>query len=547
MAYNETIENLKLALSGYSKDEEALNELYKNALENINKQHTAATERIENQYRTDRNQAYTDTAREERNTLNALASRGLGFSGETAQAKLNSDIILANRFGKLASDKNASVTDLELQFADKKNALAFDQAEKISAYHDRRNKLNAEIAGMELSKEQSEAQIKADMDKLQAELEQKAKELEWQKENAEADRSAEREKYLAQIKADMDKLQAELEQKAKELEWQKENAEANRSAEREKYLLQIKADMAKLQAELDQKAEELAWEKENAEANRSAEREKYLLQIKADMAKLQAELDQKAEELAWEKENAEANRNAEKEQYEAEIRAKKELEILAMETERQLLEAELKAKYNSNNSSSSSSSSSSNSSSNSSNKTDSDKNGYSPSTSAKDLAKQLVSCATGGNSTVKTEKQKYYINKYLLDMKENYNINSDYYNELVLMLKAYGYTASSESDMRIQVITYDSDDTYDTVYKQTYNKNILQGMSESNAKKDATAKATQSRMDYIYSRAKNDTEFKNCCKAIGIDTTTVNDYLKSVSSQTSSSGRPSNNTTNLLK
>lgn len=470
MAYSDTIENLKAALNDYSEDEEALNTLYKKALANIINQQNAAKENIETQYRADRNQAYSDTMREERNTLNTLASRGLGFSGETAQTKLNSNVILGNRFGKLTSDKNANTTELELQFADKKNALAFDQAEKLNTYHDQRNKLYAEIADMELSKEQGEAEI---------------------------------------------------------------------NAEREKYVAQIKADMAKLQAELDHKAEELAWEKENAEANRTAEREKYIAQIKAGMAELQAQLDQKAEELAWQKENAEADRIAEKEKYEAEIRAKKELEILAMETERQLLQAELNAKYNSNGSSGSSGSS---------NGSGNDKDGYSPSTSAKDLAKQLVSCATGGNSNIKTEKQLYYINKYLLDMKENYNINSDYYNELVLMLKAYGYTASSESEMRIQVITYDSNDTYDTVYKQTYNRNILNGMSESNAKKDATAKATASRMDYIYSRAKNDTEFKNCCKEIGIDTATINSYLNSMSSQSNtSSGRPTNNTTNQLK
>ncbi len=639
MAYNNTINNLKTALASYSEDEKKLNELYKNALSNLSNQHTNAKNEIETQYRADRNQAYSDTAREERNTLNTLAARGLGFSGETAQAKLNSGIILGNRFSELASKKNSNMKDIELQFADKKNELAFDQAAKISDYHDRRNKLNAEIAGMELQKEQDDAKLAqekylaesslaAEMERHQNELSQRDKELQWEKENASSNRDAERAKYEAELRAQMERLQAELSQRDKEFQWEKMNDVSNRAAEKAKYEAQIKADMEKLQAELAMKQQELQWEKENASSNRDAEKTKYEAELRAQMERLQAELSQRDKEFQWEKENAVANRDADKakyeaqikadmeklqaelemknkeliqqqlensaersaekdkyqaqikadmeqlqaelemkqqelqwakeksaselaakqEEYEAEIRAKKELELLGWEMKKQMLDAELNAKKTQNGNSSSN-----NSSGNSSNKNQSTENkGYAPSITAKDLGKQLVSSASGGKTSLNGDKQMYYVNKYLLDLSENYDLNEDYLNDLLLVLKSYGYTSSSTDDMKVQVISYDAKEHYEKIYGEQYNKLIVQGADERTAKTSAKDVAIEKQLDYIYASAQDESEFKKCCQKLGIPQGNVDRYLKilrlsSSGGNMSGGGKGMNTTVNMLK
>ena len=320
MAFYDTIEALKAELKGYSDDEHRIAELYRSAVKNNQKSYNDSSAQIEARYEYDRNQAYADNARDERNTMNMLASRGLGFSGEAAQAKLNSNTVLANRLGALARSKNEA----------DKNRLG----------------LMADIAALESDKEQHDASLAAEKD---------------------------------------------------------------------------------------------------------------------------------------------------------------------------MFDRELYAKYHSgkNNGSNGGNGSNGSNSSNGSNGSISELSGFTPDISPKDLAKLMVTNATDDNY-IETDDDEYLINRYMLDIYENYGVDDEYMNELVFMLKAYGYDDVSLDELRVQVITRDADEYYKESYKQTVDLYISEGMEENSARTAARQEATRKKLEYIKRRCKSDDEFINCCKQLGI-------------------------------
>jgi hypothetical protein len=163
-----------------------------------------------------------------------------------------------------------------------------------------------------------------------------------------------------------------------------------------------------------------------------------------------------------------------------------------------------------------------------------------------------VSSASGGNSSLKGDKQMYYIHKYLLDLTENYDLNEDYLNDLLLVLKSYGYTSSSTEDMRVQVLSYDAKEHYNKIYSEQYNKLIVQGTNERAAKTSAKDVAIERQLDFIYASAQDEAEFKKCCEKVGIPQGNVDRYLKvlrlsSSGGNMSGGGRGTNTTVNMLK
>lgn len=346
MAFYDTIEALKAELKGYSDDEHRIAELYRSAVKNNQKSYNDSSAQIEAQYEYDRNQAYADNARDERNTMNMLASRGLGFSGEAAQAKLNSNIVLANRLGALARSKNEA------------------DAELLKDYNDKDYNLSLEFA------------------------------------------------------------------------------------------------------------------------DRQGEADKNRLGLMADIAALESD----------------------KEQHDASLAAEKDM-----------FDRELYAKYHSgkNNGSNGSNGDNGNNSSNGSNGSISELSGFTPDISPKDLAKLMVTNATDDNY-IETDDDEYLINRYMLDIYENYGVDDEYMNELVFMLKAYGYDDVSLDELRVQVITRDADEYYKESYKQTVDLYISEGMEENSARTAARQEATRKKLEYIKRRCKSDDEFINCCKQLGI-------------------------------
>ncbi len=457
MAYTDQINSLKEALNSYSAEEEKLSALYKTAIENAEKAHQTAKAQLESQYQRDRNAVYADNARDERNFNNLLAERGLGFSGEAAQSKLNSNITLSNRLGDLEREKNQNSLKLDADLASNKTTLSLEEAEKLKSILDSKNQLGADIAGMELEREN----------------------------------------------------------------------EANK----------------------------LAWEKES-EANRiQAEKEALAQQILADQQAL-------ADKLNAEQQAQYAQIQADKEAKELELQAEKDMLAIKLQAEKDMLAAELEAKYNSVISGETSSSGSTDKNTSSDKNTTAgtqssqdipvddpsdDGGSFIPNINAPSLAKQLVNTATSGNGYVSDDDHDHIINKYLIQLREGYDIDEEYYDELIFMLKAYGYTEKTYPEMRIQVITYDAEAYYEDIYDECFESYALNGMEDGAAQKKARETAAQKQIEYMYKKSNSNLEFKECCKQMGIGSTKAQEYIEAMEATfnvtSPSSGNSSNQTT----
>ena len=182
MAYSDTVSAFKEALNGYSEEENKIKELYKSARERNEAAKSQAIAQLDSKHSSDRNAAFADNARAELNTARMLNSRGLGFSGEMAQSKLNSNLSLSSRLGELASANTVSRQALIDKHDGYAHELALEEAEKRALLRDGKSKLLADVAKAELENEQKEkeielgyAKIEAEKELLQAELDAKYK------------------------------------------------------------------------------------------------------------------------------------------------------------------------------------------------------------------------------------------------------------------------------------------------------------------------------------------------------------------------------------
>ncbi|MBR4950960.1 MAG: hypothetical protein IKZ23_03305 [Clostridia bacterium] len=359
MGYYEQIQLLKDSLKGYSEEESRLADLYKTAVKNAEDAHKRAKEQREKQYYFDRNQAAADSMQQEHNANQFLAARGLGFSGEAAQAKLNANVNLSNRLGEINRNKHQDDINADIKLADDKLKLDSEKAQQIKNLLETKIKVNTDIAKLEFDREQAET------DRKQAE-----------------------------------KL------KDKELAAKKE-------------LLNI---------ELNNKNGGSGGSSGGSGSNKPIEEE-----------------------------------------------------VL-------------------------------------------DDGTYIPELSAAQLAQRVISGAEGGNG----EAKEYAINKFLLELNNNYNINQDYYKELLLTLKAYGYEEISLPFMRCQVAGYESKSVYTKTYDTQLDILIEEGASPAEARKQAEAAAKRAQMDYILEHVKSLLEFRKACNDVGITNAEVNQYRREV-------------------
>jgi hypothetical protein len=337
MAYVDRIQSLKDAISGYSAEEKRLTELYKTAREKSEEAKKQSLSLLDASYKSDRNEAFADNARDERNTMRVLASRGLGFSGEAAQARLNSDLALSSRLGELASENSKNRQDIINKSDNHALSLSIDEAHKLS-------------------------DIASDKSKLLA---------------------------------DLTKTQAELD--------------------------------AKYDNSLDIDINGSGGNGNNGTA-----------------------------------ETPEGN---------------KENEF------------------------------------------------FDPDIKPKELAKLAVLNATGGEF-VKTEEDARRLNKYLFDLYESHALSDDYKEELVFMLKAYGYKALSEEELKHSVITNEATLLYDSAYTASYKAFVDRGVSPSSALVFAANSATNEVMDMLYDHSDSKEEFLKLCKALKIKDEVAKSYAE---------------------
>jgi len=373
MAYYDTISALRESLDGYSAEEEKLAELYEKAFYDEKINYINALNHINYTYGMDRHTAYSDNARNDRSYNQFLAARGLGFSGEAAQAKLNSNILLSNRLREISMESAKSDKELTENYNNNLNKLKMEQAEKLKAIYDNKNQLTADIAALELEHESEQAKL-----------------------------AAEQAMQNAQLEADKEMFYAELEAKYNQATSGNGKTEGSST---------------------------------NSSAN-----------------------------------------------------------------------GEITNGYTGNTT-----------------KTD---HSYVPNVSAESLAKQIVNAATPGDTKIGSKYARYTINKYLVNLYDNYNIDYDYFNELIFMLSSHGFIASSYPEMRVQMITYETSLKYDNIYKNSYERFVVSGYSEGGARLAAKRDAVYQSMRYIYSQSDSLMEFEKCCYAMGFTTDDIETFIR---------------------
>ncbi len=534
MAFIDTIEGLKKALSSYSSDESKLTELYENALKNAVNDNAVAKSQLEEQYRADRHDAVVDTARDERNSAQLLSARGLGFSGEAVQSRLNSGVTLANRLGALANEKNRSAQKLDSDLANRKSEIEFERANKLSSLINERNSLTLQIAKAELEKEEGDADRRAESERLE-------KELLAEKEKLDKTISAEYERLKAQLDAEQQQLQSKLKSEREQTQMkldaeQRENA-ADRDSEKELTAMELANKIALLERELEAKRQE-------NQAERDSEKELTAMELANKIALLERELEAKSREnqadrdadriiaelelrneLAMLERELELKLNAESKENALDREAEKELTKMELSNKYSMLMRELEAKY--------------------ADKDDGElpdlgdididvdaedeKEPFNPSVTPKELAKQLLSSATNGKNSIYSDYHNYFVNKYLLDIIDNYDVDEDYLKSLVLALKSYGYGSYTYDEMKVDVISKESSDEYDKLYKQIYAQlAVEQDLSEKELRTETRELALRYQLVFIEKYSDSEAMFRSICRDAGIADKTVNEYLKNV-------------------
>ena len=157
MAYNDAIESLKNALNGYSEEEERIKELYAKAKSALAVRYAGDIAAADRDRLAKRAEAEADAKRQERNSDLMMAQRGLAFSGEAAQTRLDSALALNKRLAEI--DALHAENRGELAKAQSENLLKTEaeEAKRTAEAQEGKNKILSEIAGLELKRESEQA------------------------------------------------------------------------------------------------------------------------------------------------------------------------------------------------------------------------------------------------------------------------------------------------------------------------------------------------------------------------------------------------------
>lgn len=126
--YEAKIAEAKAALQSYSAEQEAITRLYEQARQQAQERYEARSKQLNQQLASDRNRAAVDMMRTEKNLNQALASRGLAFSGENAQTKLDLSLALRGQLADLDRETGTQQAELAEKHADTQTDLAFEHA-----------------------------------------------------------------------------------------------------------------------------------------------------------------------------------------------------------------------------------------------------------------------------------------------------------------------------------------------------------------------------------------------------------------------------------
>lgn len=160
-AYEEAIARAKSALESYSAETEALARLYETAKQNAQTAYEAQKLQTAEQAKEARRMADVDMQRTERNLDQRLAARGLAFSGENAQTRLDLLLALRNQLSGIDSDERAQYASLDQALADRQHELELAYISSRADAAKQLASLNADLASAEASKASAEEAAKA--------------------------------------------------------------------------------------------------------------------------------------------------------------------------------------------------------------------------------------------------------------------------------------------------------------------------------------------------------------------------------------------------
>lgn len=158
---------------------------------------------------------------------------------------------------------------------------------------------------------------------------------------------------------------------------------------------------------------------------------------------------------------------------------------------------------------------------------ESEEKGYRPPMTAKALAEQMInSVSSRGYISKAWEMQK--IAEKLDNLKNGYEIDGDYLDDLIFTLRSYGYTEPArQQKSALDKLADEADEFYKSTYGYNYASYQLAGFSESAADSRAKEKATEKLLEYVYDRVSDARDFRNVCTVLGIGSAAANAYIES--------------------
>lgn len=131
-----------------------------------------------------------------------------------------------------------------------------------------------------------------------------------------------------------------------------------------------------------------------------------------------------------------------------------------------------------------------------------------PEVTARSLATQLVKAA-GSNGKISGSREQASLASLLDALLSSVNLDSDYYDELMLNLRSLGYRPdyAQSADKIAAKLQSDSRDVYDTIYDRHYNLYRNIGEADGDAARLAAREARYQQIRYLYTHSADNDEF----------------------------------------
>lgn len=148
---------------------------------------------------------------------------------------------------------------------------------------------------------------------------------------------------------------------------------------------------------------------------------------------------------------------------------------------------------------------------------------YIPETSAKELAKSILA-TYAADGKITTTLQKSYVKQYLNTLSKKEGVDTDYLKELIINLKAAGYTDITDSSSEATIAAENGAIYYKTAYEQLYGILMKGNRSTTAAEELAVKQARVLMLDYVYKRCATLQTFEKACAKMQITDSELDEY-----------------------